>query len=150
MDVVLTKQFFTWVPLREPLPTIFSMLHPLDEIISLICKFGRTECCFKFLWTKRNPHRIYPVVAPSQHPSEASAKEILPWPDLSRITPSTVRVAPPPHPVCREFYLWHGSSKSCSFPCVWSAHFLRVQMFEFSRHNQALRNHSIFNSEDSK
>ena len=33
------------VPTREPLPTLFSMLHPLDEITPLICK-SASKCVF--------------------------------------------------------------------------------------------------------
>lgn len=29
-----------WSLCREPLPTMFSMLHPLDEITPLVCKSG--------------------------------------------------------------------------------------------------------------
>lgn len=32
---------------REPLPTMFSMLHPLDEITPLVCKSG-SKCIYKF------------------------------------------------------------------------------------------------------
>lgn len=36
---------------REPLPTMFSMLHPLDEITPLVCKSG-SKCIFinSFTW----------------------------------------------------------------------------------------------------
>lgn len=34
---------------REPLPTMFSMLHPLDEITPLVCKSG-SKCTFILLY----------------------------------------------------------------------------------------------------
>lgn len=33
---------------REPLPTIFSMLHPLDEIAPIVCKPGGNTCATPF------------------------------------------------------------------------------------------------------
>ena len=151
------------------------MLHPLDKITPLVCKFESPwfitgaiccrscdensvsqhsllhcndlwhcsesafcvgsskrenrvkECCFKVLWMGGTP-RMWPLVAPSQHTSEASAKEIPSWPHLSVTTPpSAVRVVPPHHPDCREFSccLQHGGSKSCSFRCLGSVLLLR-------------------------
>lgn len=36
---------------REPLPTMFSMLHPLDEITPLVCKSG-SKCIFRHSFTQ--------------------------------------------------------------------------------------------------
>uniref|UniRef100_A0A2K5BY70 Anaphase-promoting complex subunit 1 n=1 Tax=Aotus nancymaae TaxID=37293 RepID=A0A2K5BY70_AOTNA len=150
---------------REPLPTMFSMLHPLDEITPLVCKSGSNSWDYRHVPPHPEENVVLKFSEQGGTPQNVATS--------SSLTAHLRSLSKGDSPVTSPFQNYssiHSQSRSTSSPSLHSrspsisnmaalsrAHspalgvhsFSGVQRFNISSHNQSPKRHSISHSPNS-
>uniref|UniRef100_A0A2K5BY74 Anaphase-promoting complex subunit 1 n=1 Tax=Aotus nancymaae TaxID=37293 RepID=A0A2K5BY74_AOTNA len=136
---------------REPLPTMFSMLHPLDEITPLVCKSGK-NVVLKFSEQGGTPQNVATSSSLTAHLrslSKGDSPVTSPFQNYSSIhSQSRSTSSPSLHSRSPSISNMAALSRAHS-PALGVHSFSGVQRFNISSHNQSPKRHSISHSPNS-